>query len=149
MSSNTITLVARYARKEQEFTANAALSPGHLVEVLSTGKIQKHAVAGGLGEKMFAQEDALQGKTIDDAYVADDKVFIVFPLQGDEINALIQAGQNLTVGTKLVSAGDGTLIDIDEAATAVTDLSVLAVCIEAIDLTATGDVATHAAVRIL
>lgn len=149
MASNKIALVARYARKEQEFTANAALNPGHLLEVLSSGKVQKHATAGGVGEKMFAQEDALQGKTKEDAYTAEDKVFVVIPLQGDEINALIQAGQNLTIGTKLVSAGDGTLIDVAEAATSVTDLNALAICIEVIDLTSTGSVATHAAVRIL
>ena len=149
MSSNTITLVGRYSRKEQEFTANAALSPGHLLEVLSTGKVKKHATAAGVSELMFAQEDALQGKTITDAYIADDKVFVTFPLKGDEINALIKAGQNLTVGIKLISAGDGTLIDVADGATAVTDLSAIAICIEAIDLTATGAVATHAAVRIL
>ena len=149
MSSNTITLVGRYSRKEQEFTADAGLLPGHLLEVLSTGKVKKHATAAGKGELMFAQEDALQGKTITDAYITDDKVFVTFPLKGDEINALIKAGQDLAVGTLLISAGDGTLIDVADGVTSVTDLNAMAVCIEAIDLTATGVAATHAAVRIL
>ena len=151
MSSNRIVLISQAGRQEQEVEAFAALSPGHLVETLSTGKVQKHSTEGGLAERHFATEDALQGNTKDDAYSAGDKVMSVYALPGDVINALIRDGQNLAVGDILISGGDGTLIAEAEALTATTIAPAgrLAVAVEAIDLTATAAVDTHAAVRIL
>lgn len=149
--ANRIVLISTAGRQEQEADANAAINPGNLLEVLSTGKVQKHATEGGLAERSFATEDALQGNTIATAYAADDKVFIVFALPGDVINALIKAdpGTNIAVGDVLISDGAGRLIAETEAATATTVADRVAIAVEAIDLSATGAVDTHAAVRIL
>ncbi|OQX08805.1 MAG: hypothetical protein BWK76_23115, partial [Desulfobulbaceae bacterium A2] len=57
-----------------EALANAALTPGHLLYLLSTGKVAVHATAAGNAEKMFAVEDDLQGNDIDDAYSSGDLV---------------------------------------------------------------------------
>ena len=145
--SNTIRL--KGCGRYEEARANAALSPGHLIEVLSTGKVRKHATEGGLAERAFAIEDALQGNTVADAYAADDLVGYVLAAPGDEINAVIKAGENIAIGDKLVSAGDGTLIKSTSVSTSVTDPVVVAVAMEAVDLTDTGDVDTLGAVRVL
>ncbi len=147
--SNTIVLISNGGRHQQEAAADAALSPGHLLETVSTGKVKKHATEGGLAESHFATEDALQGKTITDAYEEDDRVMSTFALPGDVINALIGTGPAIAVGDALISAGDGTLIAESEAATATTVVTRVAIAVEAIDLSATAAVATHAAVRVL
>lgn len=90
-------------------TANAAITPGHLVEVMTTNKLRVHASAGGNAQKAFALEDEGQGKTISDAYAANDLVRYVIAERGSEINAIIKDGQNIAIGDPLESAGDGTL----------------------------------------
>lgn len=145
--SNTIRL--KGCGRYEEALANAILSPGHLIEILSTGKVRKHATEGGLAERAFAIEDALQGKTVADAYAADDRVGYVLAAPGDEINAVVKAGENVAIGDKLISAGDGTLIKTGSASTSVTDPVVVAVAMEAADLSDTGDVDTLVAVRVL
>lgn len=92
-----------------ERLANAAITPGMLVEEMSTGKVRKHAGAGKDAFPMFAIEDALQGRGIDDAYVANADVRCWIPRRGDEVYALLADGQNVAIGDFLVSNGDGFL----------------------------------------
>lgn len=145
--SNTIKLKG-CGRYEEAF-ANAALTPGHLIEVMSTGKVRKHATEGGYAERAFALEDALQGKTIDDAYAADDKVGYTLACPGDEVFAYIAAGENVAVGDRLISNGDGTLQKETGAGSGVTVKQVIATARQAINLTGGGAVATRIAVRVL
>lgn len=142
--SNTIRL--NVTGHYDEAAANAALSPGHLIEILSTGKVRKHASAGAKVLARFAVEDALQGKTIDDAYAADDVVGFVAPKKGDVVNALLAAGNVYAKGDKLFSAGDGTLTNENNSAATYEPLAEVK---DALDLSGTGDVATHTAVTIL
>lgn len=94
----------------EEYPASAALKPGHLLELLSTGKVQKHSTSGGTAEKMFAKEDALQGNTITTAYAADDVVSCVIASPGTTVQGRLAANATAVVkGDMLVSAGDGTL----------------------------------------
>lgn len=144
---NKIALVP-YGHHE-EANAEAALSPGHLVERTSTGTVQKHSTEGGLAERRWAKEDALQGKTVDDAYAAADVVSIHDALPGDKVWAYIQAGQDIAIGDKLISGGDGTLIEDGTEASGTTVRQVLAVADEAIDLTASGAVDTRIIVTVL
>lgn len=141
--SNTIKL--KGCGRYEEAVANAALTPGHLIEVMSTGKVRKHATEGVTCVKRFAVEDALQGKTIDDAYAADDVVGFIIPEPGDQVNALLTPGDNYAKGDKLYSKGDGTLTKTS----AVSGKVALAEVDQAIDLSGGGAVATHAAVVIL
>lgn len=95
----------------REYPANAALTPGHLVEVLSTGKVRKHALAvGGKAVPMFAVENYLVGRDLNTAYAQDDTVQCEVYSPGTEINALLAPScPAIVVGDFLESAGDGTL----------------------------------------
>jgi hypothetical protein len=93
-----------------ERLAVAAITPGHLVELTSANKVQKHATASGNATpKMFALEDELQGKEIDDAYSTDNPVQVWVCQPGEVVYALLKNGETATVGMPLESAGDGTL----------------------------------------
>jgi len=105
--SNTIILKGHGIRKER--IANATITPGHLVEVISTGKLQPHGTAGGNAQKAFAVEDDLQGKTITNDYAANDRVQYNVMERGSEVYAVLATNQTIDIGDPLESAGDGTL----------------------------------------
>jgi len=106
---NTVKL-KKYQDINMEFVANAAITPGHLVELMSTNKVRSHATASGNAlPKMFALEDELQGKEIDDDYAADDPVQVWVCQPGEVVNALLKDGETAVIGSPLESAGDGTL----------------------------------------
>jgi hypothetical protein len=131
----------------EEERAGAAITPGHLIERYNDAgspKVRKHSTAKGFAEKFWALEDALQGKTIDDAYAAADLVFGAIPVSGGIVQAYLKAGTNYVEGDKLESAGDGTLQKI----TGTADLQILATLIEPVDLSGSGAVATRADVRV-
>lgn len=140
-------IIKNYSDIREEFEANAALTPGHLVEVMSTGKLRKHASAGGNVLPMFALEDELQGKGIDEAFAQYDKVQVWVPNRGDIVNAILADGQNIAIGDFLESAGDGTLTK--HTADAWTSLNtgtvygnqIVGQAIEAVDLS--GSAGTH------
>ena len=109
MSYNTIK-IKKYSDNIDELVADAAILPGCLVELTTDNEIKVHATAGGnVGPKMFALEDELQGKGIDDAYAAGDKVQVWFPAPGDVVLAILADGQSVGEGTLLESNGAGYL----------------------------------------
>lgn len=109
MAYNTICLKSLSERIVKELVANAALTPGMLVEEMSTGKVRKHAGDDAFVTAMFALEDELQGKEISEAYAADDIVKCWYPQHGEEVYALLADGENASIGSKLSSNGDGYL----------------------------------------
>jgi hypothetical protein len=147
MASNAIHLLGGFRREEG--VAYAALSPGHLVELRSDGKIQKHSAQGGVAERAFAVEDALQGNTVDDAYAADDVVSFNIVEPGAVVQAYLKAGQNVIVGDCLISGGDGTLIEDGQEDSGVTVKPRIAKALEAKNLSASGAVNTLIRVRVL
>lgn len=108
MSNNTIKL-KNYLNIFIEKVANAAITPGMLIEIMSTDKVRAHATSEGNVLPMFALESDLEGEDITDAYAADDQVQCWIPQRGDEVYALIADGQNIVIGDFLVSNGDGYL----------------------------------------
>ena len=108
MAKNTVKL-KKYLDVINEYVANAAITPGHLIELMSTGKVRVHATAGGDVLPMFALEDELQGKGITDAYAALDPVQCWVAVRGEEVYALLANGEIAVIGSFLVSNGDGTL----------------------------------------
>lgn len=103
-------IVMAYTDVYKEFEANAALYPGHLVEEMSTGKLRKHATAGGnVAPVMVAIEDALQGKAASEAYAEDDIVRVFYPRPGDEGYLILADGETIVIGDLLESNGDGTV----------------------------------------
>jgi hypothetical protein len=104
---NTIK-VRLFQNIQDEYVANAWITPGMLVEVMSTGKIRKHATASGnVVPVMVAIEDELQGKEITDNYVANDRVQVITPHAGDILLLLLADGQNVAIGDALESDGLG------------------------------------------
>jgi hypothetical protein len=108
MAFNTVK-IKKYSDVVEEFEANAAITPGMLVEVMSTGKLRAHATALGNAFPMFALEDELQGKGIDDDYAAGDQVQAWIPGRGDIVNALLRDEENVAIGDFVESDGEGRL----------------------------------------
>lgn len=137
MAKNTIKL-KKYLDIIEEYPADAAILPGHLVELRSTGKVRKHSKDEGNALPMFALEDELQGKGIGDAYAEDDPVQVWVPIRGEMVLALLKDDENVAIGDFLCSAGDGTLkkwVALDSAGAALTEtLPIVAQAVEAVNL---------------
>jgi len=145
--SNRIQL--KGAGRYEEANASGAVSPGFLLALTAAGAVIAHNVEGGIGERLFALEDALQGNGLDTDYADGDLVPYLIANPGDEVYAFVKAGENISIGDQLVSAGDGTLISSASVGSGVTVDQVIGVAVEAVDLQASGSVNTRIAVRVL
>lgn len=105
----TIVLKGHLHLRQDEYKAAGAINPGDLIEYDAAGDVLVHGTTGGTAAKMFAKEDALQGKTINDAYAVGDPVFTHHAQLGDLIWARLAASQTVAIDSELVSAGAGTL----------------------------------------
>ena len=132
MSKRTI-VVQEKSAVEFEALANAAITPGQLVELLSTGKVQKQATDEADVERMVAIEDSLQGNDIADDYVEDGTVFMRIFGSGDVCNLILADGETAVIGTKLEAALAGEV----QAYTSGTKLFVALEAIDASDSAAT------------
>jgi hypothetical protein len=109
-SYNTVLVKVRN-RATEEFLAEGVITPGHLIDLDPTDGdvIVNQAAADPDPIKMFAIEDALQGRGIDDDYADNDQVMCYVARPGDIVFALLEDTTVVTQGTSLESAGDGTL----------------------------------------
>ncbi len=94
----------------EEYQAGGAITPGMRVQLDSDGDVTAQATQGGLGVLRVAQEDALQGYTVDNAYASGDVVFILEPKAGDITAVLLKDGEVIVKGDKLIADTDGTFI---------------------------------------
>lgn len=108
MAYNTIK-VKKYSDVIEEMVASAAITPGMLLIIESTGKVKAHDQADKDVFPIFALEDELQGKGIDEAYAANDPVQCWIPYRGDIVNAILADGQKVAIGDPLTSDGYGRL----------------------------------------
>lgn len=154
----TVLLRCRDQWNRDEARAGAALTPGHLLAMNSDGEVIKHGTANGEAEMMFAVEDALQGRTIDDAYAADELVQIHRAKPGDEIYAFLADDENVAKGDFLMSDGAGGFkkyVDDTEAVSGNAEtLTVrpnrrLAVAIEALDLSGVNSTQQRLRIRVI
>lgn len=106
MATNSI-IVKRYLKIHEEFTALEAVKPGMLLILDSAKKVKKHNVAGGNVFPLVAFEGELLGRTVNDAYEADDKVECLVPTRGDVLQLRLADGQNIAFGDALESDGLG------------------------------------------
>ena len=108
---NCLVIAKGYLNIRDEKVANAGITPGHLVERMSTDKVKVHATAGGSVNALFALEDEHQGNGITDAYVANDVVRLWRPVPGEQVYGIADAtsGTTIAIGDFLESAGDGSL----------------------------------------
>lgn len=113
VNPHRIELKKSVGTRYEEGIASSAITPGMILErTPGTGspmddEVQPHSVQGGRGELMIALEDALQGRTVDDAYEAGDVVGYNLALPGDEIYAWVEASASVSNGDKLCSNGSG------------------------------------------
>jgi hypothetical protein len=105
--ANRIVLKGTPPQKERE--AAGTITPGDLIELDSSGNVQRHSTVNGNAARLFAIENALEGNDIDDDYASGDRVYYVHARPGDEIQAYLAAGENASIGSFLVSDGDGKL----------------------------------------
>ena len=114
--------------------AGGIVKPGHLVMVDTAGKYNVQTPVTVEAAKVFVIEDALQGKTVDDAYAAADQVFVIQPYPGSKVQCVLTTGVTVALGAALYSAGDGTLTP-----TIGTAVSVVGFAEEAVTTAAAGE----------
>lgn len=147
---NTIRLKGDF--RHEEDTGFGTIKPGMLVALYNNAgarTVRPHPTAGGFAERSFAVEDALQGKTVDDAYTTGTVVSYAMVWSGAVVNALLKAGASYALGDQLMSAGDGTLKRVADAESDETASDPVAVVNEAIDLSDSAAVDTLSPVRVL
>jgi hypothetical protein len=88
--------------------ATEAITPGHLVEMTSTG-YRKHATGGGATTPAFALDAPEYNKGYADDYAADDLVWVGIGAPGTSFWAWLDSGENVARGAALESAGNGNL----------------------------------------
>lgn len=146
-----IYLKSGYGAFEEGYAAGA-ITPGHLIKLttdVGTDNEKKgrqlivHGTVGGPAERAFALEDALQGKTIDDAYASGDLVFYILAEPGDVVYAWLDAGESVTPADFLQSAGNGRLEKVTGSNAR------LAVPLETVVNNESGDVPVRIRVRLL
>lgn len=140
---------AKGSFQQDEALAAGTITPGMLMEMDSDAAMVVHNTEGAIAERIFAAEDALQGKTVTDDYSATDLVTYIMPSKGSSVNALLEAGVSYDEGDILISAGNGLLMKASEVASGVTIYDNIAVVTEAIDLSPSGSVDTLSEVRVL
>jgi len=135
MAKQTIKL-KKYTDIINEFDAGEAITPGMLLALAADGDVDLNSSAGLACAKMFALEDELQGRTIDTDYDAADPVQVWTATPGEEVLAWLANGEDVSIGTFLVSNGDGQLkaMTADDSSDIVAEETPIAMALEAIDM---------------
>lgn len=150
MPKNTIKL-KKYLDVINEYTATAvAITPGMLIELITGCVVQAHSNEGQNVLPMFALEDELQGKGIDDNYAASDKIQCWVAVRGEEVYAILEDGETVVCGDFLESNGAGLLqkhtpdsADSDDAITVYSN-QIVGIALEAVDLsTSSGEASSE------
>jgi hypothetical protein len=91
--------------------ASAVITPGDLIMIdPANGQLKPHsAAAGAQAAALFALTNTVIGKGLEDTYAVGDTVYYCASKPGDQVQARIKVGATLHPGTRLESAGDGTL----------------------------------------
>lgn len=120
-----------------EMRANeTGIYPGMLLVMDNAGEVGMHSSKGGdLGDEVLvAEEDALQGRTVETVYADDDLVSIILPQKGTVIRMLLAEDQVLEIGEKVCSAGNGLIRSAPDLDSPSELLYVIGVAEEAKDL---------------
>ena len=135
-------------RIDESTQAAGVVSPGQLLQWNVDSDVVPHTIAFGKAERMFALEDALQGRPISTDYASGDRVTFVLALPGDEVLAWLAFGQSVSVGDFLASDGFGNLQVNAESGLHQTGDSV-AVSLETLDNSESDDNNARLKVRVL
>lgn len=93
---------------QREGTAGQTITPGMLVAVAADGDVD-FVTEGQECSAAFAVEFDETGRDIDDNYAVADQVKYKVFTSGSRVNAIIADGEDIAVGDKLTSNGDGAL----------------------------------------
>ncbi len=107
MAPKTIILKGDPLRKERE--AAGTITPGHLIELDTSGNVIVHASSGGMAAPMVAIENALMGDEIGDDYSSGQRVQYVTPRPGDEMYMWLADTEAAVIGGFGLSNGNGEL----------------------------------------
>lgn len=138
-------------RHDEAYASEAGIYPGMLCTLNSLGKLAIHVVEGGaLGDEVLvAEEDALQGKTVDTVYPINQIASFMIPNKGSVVNMLIEDGQDISKGDKLISAGNGKLKVTTDLESGETLANVVGISEGDMDLTGSDSSDTISPVRIV
>ncbi len=146
-AENQVHLVGTFRREEA--LAASTITPGMLIEQIAAGTVQAHSTEGGYAVRAFAEVDALQGNILTTNYAAAALVSANIELVGNEVNAMVKAGEDIAIGDLLISAGDGTLIENGSEASGTTVRQIIGVARETLDLSGSGAVNTLCRIMLL
>lgn len=137
--------------QEEAKAGESGIYPGMLIKLNSSGEVIKHTTEGGnLGdETLIAMEDALQGKNADQVYTDGEIVTYMIANVGSVVNMLIEDEQDIDIGDKIMSAGNGKLKETTDLESGETLAKVVGVATEANDLTGSNTDDTRSQVRIV
>jgi len=134
--------------RHEEADAAGVVRPGQLLRLNVDGCVVPHNIVSGQAERLFALEDALQGRPVTTDYASGEMVSIVIANPGDEIYAWLTVGQSVSKGDFLGSDGFGHLVAADESGLT-QGIDSLAVALETLDNSESGDVNARIKVRVL
>ncbi len=140
---------AKGTYRHEEAKANEAdIYPGMLLVLDGNGEVGMHGTEGGTigDEVLIAEEDALQGNTVDTVYEDDSIVSHLIPNKGSVVRMLLEDGEDVSIGEKIISAGNGLVKSYDNIGSGRTVAHVLGVTIEEMDLT--GSTATNTLIMV-
>ena len=110
MNRNSI-IINDWSKIRLERVAAGTITPGMLLEINSDDKVVAHNSAGAdVAPILFALEDGFQGNDIHDDYSALDRVQVMLCRPGDEVQAILDDGQDISIGDLLESNGNGQLV---------------------------------------
>jgi len=137
--------------QEEAVAGEAGIYPGMLIKLNSSGQVIKHTTEGGVlgDETLIASEDALQGANADTVYTSGAIVTYYVGSPGSEYNLLIEDAQDIAIGDKIMSAGNGKLKETTDIESGDTLAKVVGVATEANDLTGSNSSDTRSSVRLV
>lgn len=142
-----IYLKGDYGRQD-EADAAGVIRPGHLCKLNLDGDIIPHDIVSGQSERMFALEDALQGRAISTDYASGEKVTLMHVIPGDEVLAWLAVGESVVPGDFLASDGAGHLVQSNESGGG-PGVDSVAVALETLDNSESDDINARLKVRVL
>jgi hypothetical protein len=131
------TIVVKGGEEAVEALANEAnIYPGHLMDLLSTGKVQMNDTVAQPIERIVAIEDYLQGNDIANAYTNGERVSMRKFLPNDVALLVLADGENVAIGDYVepTTGGEVKKLAVNSDGVTVTNkAAVLGVAVTAVD----------------
>jgi hypothetical protein len=152
MAYRTILLKGELTQTEEAKAGVGSIYPGMLLAIYSNaGEVRLHTAAGQPAAPIFAKEDDLQGDEVGTAYTVSNRIQYLRCRPGDIIAGMIAQGEDINEGDYLCSHGDGCLAKWAAGTADEVEYpkSIVAVALEAINLSTSADANTLAKVMIV